>query len=75
MNATLQREIDDLAPAVKAWDQRERALQFVLRARQHQYEIALIEWVAASHELTNARLELAAHADARLQVDMLEIAS
>lgn len=73
MNATLQREIDDLAPAVKAWDQRERAFDFVLRARPHQIEIALIEWAQASHELVTAHLDLAARADARRQVDALEI--
>lgn len=76
MNATLQREIDDLAPAVKAWDQRERAFDFVLRARSDQLDIALIEWVTASRELTDARLQLAARADARLQVDhLIEVAA
>lgn len=72
-NETLQREIDDIAPAVKAWDQRERAFDFALRCGPLEIDIALIEWVTASKELVAARIDLAAMNDARLQLDRLEV--
>lgn len=71
-HTTLQQELDDLVPAVKAWEKRERALQFVLHAQPYQLEIALIEWVMASHELLVALTDAADSAIFRRQVEALE---
>lgn len=71
-NLPLQQELDDLAPVVAAWGRREVALAAVLRARDHQIEIALIEWVLASHELVEATRAAIESGDFRHQLETLE---
>lgn len=71
-NLPLQQELDDLAPVCAAWDRRERAFEFVVRALPHQLEVALIDWLSASRELVDATRTAVERADFRAQVTAIE---